>query len=335
MEAETLLGLLLSLFFGFAPMFVFAAIVYWADRYEKEPVLLLGVVFLWGAVVAAGAAFVINTVLGLGVYLFTRSQPATELTTGSLIAPIVEEILKGFTVLAVFLIFRREFDSVLDGIVYASVAALGFAATENTYYIYTFGYQENGLHGALLLVFIRVILVGWQHPFYTAFTGIGLAFARLNRNTLAKLALPVLGLSIAIFSHSVHNTLAHLFSGIGGLVATALNDWTGWLIMLCFVFWALYREQRWIISQLREEVNAGVITPAQYRSACSAWARSYARLQALFSGRYNATDRFYQLASELAYKKQQTSMLGDEGGNSATIQNLRAELSRLSPFAAT
>jgi len=42
-----------------------------------------------------------------------------------------------------------------------------------------------------------VILVGWQHPFYTAFTGIGLALARLNKNWLIKIMAPLLGLAVA------------------------------------------------------------------------------------------------------------------------------------------
>jgi RsiW-degrading membrane proteinase PrsW (M82 family) len=334
MESGNLSGLLFSLFFGVVPMFFFAIIVYWTDRYEKEPKLLLGAVFLWGAFVAAGGAFLINTVLGLGVFYFTGSESATELTTGSLIAPVVEEILKGLTVLVVFLIFRHEFDSILDGIVYAAIAALGFAATENTYYIYTYGFLENGFGGALFLSFVRIILVGWQHPFYTAFTGIGLAFARLSRNVFGKIFFPLLGLSAAIFTHSMHNTLAHLLQGVGGLVATTLNDWAGWFIMILFVIWALYREQRWIIDQLREEVLLGVITPSQYQVACSAWSQSTARLGALFSGRFSDTNRFYQVAAELAYKKQQHALMGEEGGNSLSIQKLRTELGRLSPIAA-
>jgi RsiW-degrading membrane proteinase PrsW (M82 family) len=335
MESGYLAGLLFAFFFGFVPIFLFAALVYWTDRYEKEPKFLLVSVFIWGALVAAGAAFMINTALGLGVYFFTGSESTAELTTGSLIAPVVEELLKGFTVLVVFLVFRHEFDSILDGIVYAAIAALGFAATENTYYIFTYGFQENGFAGALFLTFVRVILVGWQHPFYTAFIGIGFALSRLNRDLFAKLLFPLIGLAAAIFAHSVHNTLSHFLSGFGGLAVTALNDWAGWLIMLGFVFWALYREQRWIISQLREEVTLGVITPAQYRVACSAWAQSSARFGALFSGRFAATNRFYQATAELAYKKQQTAMFGDEGGNHLIIQRLRAELQKLSSIAAT
>ena len=34
-----------ALFFGFVPMFIYAAFVNWLDRYEKEPKLLLGAAF--------------------------------------------------------------------------------------------------------------------------------------------------------------------------------------------------------------------------------------------------------------------------------------------------
>jgi hypothetical protein len=45
-------------------------------------------------------------------------------------------------VLAVFLFFRNEFDSLLDGIVYGGITALGFAATENVLYLFG-AYGEN------------------------------------------------------------------------------------------------------------------------------------------------------------------------------------------------
>ena len=68
------MGLIVSGLIGFASSLLFAYILYWLDRYEKEPLLLLGGVFLWGAVVAAGSAFIINTTLGLGIYIFTGSE---------------------------------------------------------------------------------------------------------------------------------------------------------------------------------------------------------------------------------------------------------------------
>jgi RsiW-degrading membrane proteinase PrsW (M82 family) len=332
---NTAFALVASILLGFLPMLFFSWIVYWVDRYEKEPGILLGFVFLWGAVLAAGAAYLINTVLGMGIYLFTGSESLTEFSTGSLIAPVVEECLKGFAVLIVFLIFRHEFDSILDGILYASIAALGFAATENAYYIYTYGYIENGWTGILLMFVVRVFLVGWQHPFYTAFTGIGLAFARLSLKRITKILAPLAGLGLAIFTHSFHNTLAEMNPGMGGLVFGTMIDWSGWLLMFLFILWALRREQKWIIAHLREEVEENLITPAQYRVACSGWLQSMTRLKAFFSGQYRETSRFYQVAAELAYKKEQQIKHGDEGGNLTIISKLRAELAQLAYKAIT
>jgi len=330
---DSTLAVLLSIFFGFAPMFFFAYLVYWTDRYEREPFFLLGGVFLWGAVVAAGAAFVVNTVLGLGIYTITASEALTDLTTGTMIAPLVEESLKGFAVLIVFLVFRKEFDSILDGIVYAAIAALGFAATENVYYIYNYGYAESGFSGLIWLVFVRVILVGWQHPFYTSFTGIGLAVARLSKFVWLKAIAPFIGFALALFTHSFHNLLAHFIQGLGGLALSTLIDWSGWAVMFIFILWALYREQKWLSTHLREEVSLGTITTAQYLVSCSGFRQFLARLNALFSGHYRATHRFYLLTAELAYKKQQFATLGDEGGNTQIINKLRIDLAQLSPKA--
>ncbi len=325
-------GILLSILLGFFPMLLFATIVYWIDRYEKEPLLLLGGVFIWGAVIAAGAAFIVNSFLGLGIYLFTGSQAITEITTASAVAPIIEESLKGAACLLVFVFFRREFDSILDGIIYASIAAIGFAATENIYYLYAFGFSENGISGLLWMFFVRVILVGWQHPFYTSFIGIGLAVSRLNRNLWIKVLAPLAGWCVAVITHSIHNTISSAVQGAGSLWVGAIYDWSGWAMMGVFILWALYREQRWIISQLSEEVSLGTITAAQYRTACSAWSQSLLRINALFSGRFRVTNRFYRSTAELAYKKYQSSSLGELEANRPEIDQLRLQLKSLSPL---
>ena len=326
------MGLIVSGFIGYAAALLFAYILYWLDRYEKEPLLLLGGVFLWGAVVAAGSAFLINTTLGLGIYVFTGSNSATDIATGSFIAPLVEETLKGLAVLGVFLVFRREFDSVLDGIIYAGVAALGFAATENTYYIYTYGFQQNGWSGLLMLSLIRVVLVGWQHPFYTAFFGIGLALARLYRNWFMRVFAPIIGLGLAMFTHAFHNTIAAILSGGQGLLVGAIFDWTGWLFMFGVIMWVTWREGQNLKKYLSAEVQAGTLSPSHFRTASSAWRQMFARLTAIFTGRYAKTARFYQVCGEYALKRRQYASLGDEGGNLVVIQQLRAELVNLAPY---
>jgi RsiW-degrading membrane proteinase PrsW (M82 family) len=120
---------------AFIPAFVMAVFIYWLDRYEKEPLIVLGAAFFWGAVVAAGGAYIINTVFGIGIYALTGSGDVADAATSSIVAPFVEEALKGAALLAIFLAFRKEFDSILDGIIYAGITALGFAATETSVHI--------------------------------------------------------------------------------------------------------------------------------------------------------------------------------------------------------
>ena len=215
-----------SIISGFSTAFLFAFFIYWLDRYEKEPWLLLTAVFLWGVVVAAGGAFILNTIFGITIFVATANDIAAEASTAIISAPLVEESLKGMAVVIVFFFFRKEFDNILDGIVYAGVAALGFAATENSLYIYR-GYAEGGFGGFVLLSLIRNVVVGWQHPFYTAFIGIGLAIARLNKNMLVKIVAPFIGWVLAVGTHSLHNTLATFLSGLGGFAFGIFLDWTG------------------------------------------------------------------------------------------------------------
>src|SRR5512134_1456988 len=217
-----------ALFFGFVPMFLFAAFVNWLDRYEKEPKLLLGAAFVWGVIIAGGGAYILNTAFGIGIYAITGSEGAAEFGTTSIVAPIIEEGLKGLAVLVVFLLFRNEFDSVLDGIVYGAVTAMGFAAIENVLYIYRNGYLEGGWEGFWVLVVIRVFLVGWMHPFFTAFTGIGLAVARMSRNILVKVLAVPAGYTVAVMSHAFHNTFSTVIGGEGGFFIGIFADYIGY-----------------------------------------------------------------------------------------------------------
>lgn len=311
-------------------MLIFAWILYWLDRYEKEPLLLLGGVFSWGMVVAAGGAFLVNTILGVGLYALTNSEVAADLTVGSLIAPVMEESLKGFAVLVVFWIFHNEFDSILDGIIYGGIAGLGFAATENAYFIYTYGFLEDGWGGLAWMIFVRVILVGWQHPFYTAFIGIGVAVARLNKSALLKVGAPIMGWCVAVFAHSLHNTVHTLVPGVVGLVLGTLLDWSGWLGLLGIIAWVTHREKAWIKTHLSAEVKAETLTAAQYHTACSTWRQLSALLQARFNNNYRSTKRFFQVCGELALKKYQFDKLGEEKENSKIISELQGELLELS-----
>jgi RsiW-degrading membrane proteinase PrsW (M82 family) len=323
-----------SILLAFIPAMIYAWITYWMDRYEKEPLHLLGGVFIWGAVIAAGGSYILNTIFGIAIYSFTSDTAIADIATGSVSAPLVEEALKGFAVLVVFLVFRQEFDTILDGIVYAAITALGFAATENVLYMMQFGYAEDGWAGLWSIFFLRVVLGAWNHASYTAFSGIGLAIARNNKKPLVRIGAPLGGFAAAIFTHFIHNTIGVVAGNAGGLLMMFVVDWLGWLFIFGIMLWAIRRERMWIQFHLKQEVADGLISQEQYDVAVSAFRRGLAAISGLGSSGFRATRRFYQLTAELAYKKQQIARVGTAPGNSLEmIDKLRAEIGRLAPQA--
>jgi hypothetical protein len=259
--------------------------------------------------------------------MITGDEAITEIFTGSLSAPFVEEILKGLAVMIVFLFFRHELDSILDGIVYAAITALGFAATENMLYMYQIGFVEDGWSGLWAVFFLRVILNAWSHASYTAFTGIGFAAARLSNNPGLKFLAPLLGLFSAMFVHFLHNTFLVFVESLGGMVLVYLSDWLGWLFISAIILWAVLRERKWIMEQLKDEIASGLITEEDYRTTLSPLRRSLATASQLSSGRFRATRDFYRSAAELAFKKQHAFLLGEASPESQrVIDNLRREI---------
>ena len=203
------MALLVAFLWAFVPAFLMAVFIYWLDRYEKEPLILLGAAFFWGAVVAAGGAFVLNTLFGIGIYMLTGSGDVADQTTASLVAPFVEEALEGLGPAADLprLPQRVQLDPRWHhlcrhhGPRLCSHARMSCTSTSRVSH-------DGGWEGLWQLVFIRDLVVAWQHPFYTAFTGIGLAFARLNKSVLVKLVAPAIGYSCAVFTHAFHNASA-------------------------------------------------------------------------------------------------------------------------------
>ena len=85
-----------------------------------------------------------------------------------------------------------------------------------------------------------------------------------------KIGAPLIGLCLAIFAHSLHNTLLTFLSGLVGLTAAAVVAWTGWLVMFAFILYLIYREKTWLAEYLREEVRAEErLPPSSTDAACS------------------------------------------------------------------
>ncbi|MFM8876043.1 MAG: PrsW family intramembrane metalloprotease [Anaerolineae bacterium] len=327
------MALLAAIPMAFIPAFFFSWFLYWLDRYEKEPRWLLLMTFFWGGFIAIIGTLIVASIFEIGFSFVLNDAVLEDIAGGSITAPLVEEFMKGLAVLAVFLLFRKEFDSVLDGIIYGGIAGLGFAATENVFY-FMGQYSEAGWSGMFANFALRVGVFAWGHPFYTAFTGLGFALARTNKNILVRLAAPIIGYFLAVAAHAFHNTVLLFVSGLGSLVFVVLVEWASWIFFLGFIIWMIRHEQGLLKKHLQEEVINGLINESHYKTAVSFF-QFGARMSALSGGAYRATSHFYQYLGELAHKKEQYAKFGDERGNAAIIEKLRANIASLAPQAKT
>ncbi len=321
-----ILGLFLLCFTVLIPIGM-AALLYWADRYEKEPKRWLVGLFLWGALFAT-AGSVILSLLGEGIASLMLSEQAVDFLGTSVLAPVIEESWKGLAVLAALLWNREEIHSLVDGLIYGAVVGLGFTTVENVLYLVG-ALAEGGIVSMGMLFGLRVLLFGFTHGLYTAMTGLGVAAARLYVTKLwSWLAIPA-GWMAAVFLHMVHNTTVSLGFPVCGL--SLLNYGFGLGVTVAVFVWALRRERRWLARYLHEEWRNGLITEGQYATANSLRRRIRALQQARDAQARKFIWTFYERLSELAYLKAQAARTPEDRGLQQRIQALREFIQRNAP----
>jgi RsiW-degrading membrane proteinase PrsW (M82 family) len=249
-----LLAILISLVAAVVPTIIYVLLFYWADRFEREPRWLAFVAFFWGALPAIILSLVGELVLG-EPFIDTPGTLAGDVVAGSLVAPIVEEIFKGAALFAIFWWKRQEFDGVLDGIIYGALVGFGFAMTENLFY-FLGAYFDGGFGSLTLIIYLRSILFGLNHAFYTSLLGIGLGIARHKRSGLARFLWCAVGLTAAIFAHALHNLGASLASVNLAIFLISLMVAGGGLAVILVAIGLSWQLERNIISnELTPEIG--------------------------------------------------------------------------------
>jgi len=318
---------------GLLPTLVYVLLLWLLDRYEKEPSWLLATAFLWGALPAALLSLVVELVLDLP--LSTLGGEGIAAGVGAIItAPVVEESLKGIALVVLVLAFRREFDDVLDGIVYGAMIGFGFALTENVFAYFLPIASAEGLEVGTGNLLLRTIVFGMNHAFWTGTTGAAVGYARQARSSSQRLIWPVVGWCLAVLFHAIHNAGAMLSEQTAclSLGLSIVVDYGGILLLLVVAWLSLRKESRWIERGLGEEVARGTLAEADLQLLQSAGQRMRRRWSALGRGGWGAhrlVGRYFQCAAELAFRKHQLRSYGDEGGRVAEIQRLRAALVEL------
>jgi hypothetical protein len=202
-----------------------------------------------------------------------------------------------------FYFWRREFDGVVDGVIYATFAALGFAAVENILYYGNAAKEEMMTNKEGIFIgtfFVRGILAPWGHPLYTSMTGLGFGISRETNKTWLKWMAPIGGYFAAAFLHSVWNTAATI-SNVAVLIMLPL-----WFLFLlgffALVIWLVVRKGRIIRDHLKDEVLMGNLTANELLLVTS----PIARIKATTSFGGAAGRKFVDAAARLALSKWHT-----------------------------
>lgn len=303
---------------AFIPAIIYLVPLIWLDRYDPEPLWLLALAFAWGALVAVVVSFIINTALGVAASVI-YSPEAGEAVGSVLSAPIFEEGSKGLGVLILLIFFRKYFDDILDGIVFAGVIALGFATVENVLY-YGRALGQGGPIALVITFLLRGILSPFAHVTFTAMTGIGCGIARETHKTWVKVGAPFLGYCVAVGLHATWNGLAgysaDLFDKFGIDVCAQLGQ--PGIVGLCsflvcyavlqiplfcfFVGFSLYimrRQNKILTEMLAIDIARGLISPELASTTTSAFKSSGWLIGGIFSGKYKARSRYLRAVGKL------------------------------------
>ncbi len=298
------LGLATGVVLAAVPVFPVVAAFLWLDRYEAEPTSLLLFAFAWGAGIATLGALTLNTLSLRAI----QAAGGDLTTTAVLVAPFVEETLKGLAVVAVLLVRRREFDGVLDGIVYAGMAGVGFAFIENVLYLGR-ALGESGGSGTVFVFVLRCVVSPFAHPLFTSATGIGIGVAVRTRRRWLRVVAPLVGWAVAVGLHGLWNASAS--SGLSGFLSAYVVVQLP--IFCAFVLLAVLarrREGRLIARHLQVYASTGWLTPQEVGMLASLPARRDARGWARRTGggrAHLAMRQFQELGSELAFLRERMS----------------------------
>ena len=204
-----------------APAFAIALYIYWKDTHEKEPVGVLVMCFIFGVLICFPAGFWNSGVFEIFAYdLDEDNAMLPSFFMAFFVVGLGEEILKYLVV--VLYAFRKPcFNEPFDGIVYAVMVSLGFAAFENIFYV-----MEGGLGVAVLRMFTAVPM----HAAFAVIMGYYIGLSKYYKGN-ARAEKSLKGLIYAILLHGLYDFF--LFQDDFPLLGLLIFPMIIWALFLC------------------------------------------------------------------------------------------------------
>ncbi len=320
-----LILLFVSVFLPYGPMLFLLWLVWWLDRYEREPIWLVSLVFIWGAV--GGIFFGILGSLIVSVPFQLVFPAAMAQAAGPIVvAPLVEETTKGL--ILVLIVFNRNFDNMTDGFVYGAATGLGFGMTENLMY-FIIGAAMADPFQWMEMVIIRTLFTAPMHAFASSCFGAALGFCKFRKSILAWLFLPLAGLGCGMTMHGVWNSFAVVSETIQHdlpLIISILLVITEFALLFGVFQLSLLLESRMIRRELGREVARGLIPAEHVRHIAS----YFGRFGRSWLPRGVDKGRYIRAATTLAFRRAERNMApaGGKQFYQGEIERLRAEVSK-------
>ncbi|WP_240613299.1 PrsW family intramembrane metalloprotease [Brachybacterium endophyticum] len=306
-------------------LLVIVGVIVLADRWDPQPLPLLLCAVLWGAAVAAGTAYIVNSLIMILAYSAVGDESIAMGIGAVLGAPFVEETMKGLGLVVLFLLGRRYFNGPLDGLVYGALIGEGFAFTENITY-YGDAWNNGQVGGIASSVVIRGVIGIFGHAIYTSLTGVIMGLVARKWGTLPGVLIFLVATWPGMFLHFAWNGSATLFPSLGALLIMLIAEFALSALWLGLIAVLVFDESRLTRVRLGEYANMGWLTHEEVtmlgtwkgRREGRAWARSIGALPAM--------KRFIKEAAALAATRQR--LLAD-GASPRAITHERDLLGRL------
>lgn len=175
-----------------APVIIVIVYIYIKDKFEKESKIALFKNFLLGAIVSVLISFTLYTLYDTYLPQPDELSVFDQFIKAFFVVGFVEEFSK-YIIVRYYAQPKEAFNEPFDGIIYAVMISMGFAAVENIFYV-----LEYGLSTALLRAFTAVP----AHATFAVIMGYFMGKAKFSNR---KVYWNLVGLGSAILFHGAYD----------------------------------------------------------------------------------------------------------------------------------
>lgn len=175
-----------------APVFIIIFYIFIKDKYEKEPKRLLVYNFLLGAIVSIMITTLLYILIDIPLPLQNQDSVFEQFIKAFFVVGLSEEFSK-YIIIRYYSQPHEEYNEPFDGIVYAVMVSMGFAATENMMYV---------LQGGMEVAIIRAFTAVPAHATFAILMGYFMGKAKFSKN---RVVLNFTGLFFAVLFHGAYD----------------------------------------------------------------------------------------------------------------------------------